>query len=72
MELWTYICAALDALAEKIEAMGAIIASSAFVKRCEVNGMLQGTVLNETAFGNVFIIFGKAHNEAQADFGVGV
>lgn len=68
----TYICATLDAFAEKAEAVGAVVAGGTFVECCEVDGVFKGAVFNETAFGNVLIIFRQAHDKAQADLGVGV
>lgn len=68
----TYICATLDALAEKLETVRAVISGSAFVESCEVDGVFKSAVFNETAFGNMFIIFGQAHDKAQTDLGVGV
>lgn len=68
----TYICATLDALAKKVETVCAVVTSSTFVECCEVDGVLQCAVFNKTAFRNVFVIFGQAHDETQADLRVGV
>lgn len=58
---------ALDAGAEELEAVGAVVARGAFVEGLEVDGVLQGTILDEGALGDLLVVLGQAHYEAEVD-----
>lgn len=47
--------------------MSAVIAGRALIKGFEVDGMLEGAILNESAVWDEFVLPGEAPDEAQAD-----
>lgn len=52
--------------------MGTIVARGALVERLEVDGVLEGAVLDQGTLGDVLVVAGEAHDEAEAGLGVGV
>ena len=52
--------------------MCAVVARGALVESLEVNGMLQRAVLDQGTLGNVLVVLGQAHDEAEIDLGVRV
>lgn len=68
----TYLGRPLDAVSQQLNAVGAVVASGALVELVEVDGMLEGAVFDEGAFGDVGVVLGQAHDEAEVDLGVGI
>lgn len=62
----------LDAAAQEVETVSAVVAGGALVELLDVDGVLQGAILDEGALGNLLVVLGQAHDEAEADLGVGV
>lgn len=52
--------------------MGAVVAGCALVELANVNGVLESAVLDQGALGDVLVVLGQAHDEAQVDLGVRV
>lgn len=49
-----------------------VILDCALVQRLEVDGMLESAVLDQRAFWDVLVVLGQAHDEAEADLGIGI
>jgi hypothetical protein len=49
-----------------------VVAGGALVELVEVDGVLEGAVLDEGALGDVGVVLGQAHDEAEVDLGVGI
>lgn len=49
-----------------------VILDRALIQRLEVDGMLERAVLDQRAFGDVLEVLAQAHDEAEADLGIGV
>lgn len=52
--------------------MSAVVARRALVKGVEVDGMLEGTVLDEGPVGDELVVLGQAPDEAKVDLRLGV
>lgn len=52
--------------------MSAVVARRALVKGVEVDGMLEGTVLDEGPVRDEFVVLGQAPDEAKVDLRLGV
>lgn len=68
----TYISRPLDTVSQQLNAMGSFITGGAFVKLAKVDGMLQSAVFDERAIGDLGVVLGQAHDEAEMDLGVGI
>lgn len=68
----SYIGRPLDAVSQKLNAVGAVVTGGAFVELVEVDGMLEGAVFDERAVGDERVVFGEAHDKAEIDLGVGI
>lgn len=52
--------------------MSTIIASSTLVQALEVDGVFEGAVFDESALGDVLVILGETHDEAEVRLGIRV
>lgn len=68
----TYISRPLDAVSQQLNAVGSLIAGRAFVELIEVDGVLESAVFDERAIGDLRVVPGQAHDEAEMDLGVGI
>lgn len=50
--------------------MTAVVARGTLVELLDINGVLQGAVLDKGPLRNLLVVFGQAHDEAEADLGV--
>lgn len=68
----TYISRPLDTVSQQLNAVGSLIPGGAFVELVEVDSMLQSAVFDERAIGDLGVVLGQAHDEAEMDLGVGI
>lgn len=68
----TYLRASLHAVPEHANAKSTIILGRAFVKLLKVDSVLEGAVFDEASLGNMPVVPGHAHGEAQKRLGVGI
>lgn len=68
----TYISRSLDTVSQQLNAVGSLIPGGALVELAEVDGVLESAVFDERAIGNLGVVFGQAHDEAEMDLGVGI
>lgn len=68
----TYISRPLDAVSQQLDTVGSFITGSAFVELVEVDSMLQSAVFDKRAIGDLRVVLGQAHDEAEMDLGVGI
>jgi hypothetical protein len=52
--------------------MGTVVTSGALVEGLEIDGVLQSTVFDESALGNMLVVLGQAHDKTEVDLGVGI
>ncbi|KAK1252933.1 hypothetical protein MKX08_004120 [Trichoderma sp. CBMAI-0020] len=62
----------LDTVSQQLNAVGSLITGGALIELVEVDGMLQSAVLDERAIGDLGVVLGQAHDEAEMDLGVGI
>ncbi|TQV98831.1 hypothetical protein IF1G_02911 [Cordyceps javanica] len=62
----------LNAAAQEVKAVCAVVAGGALVELLNVDGVLKSAVLDKGAVGDMGKVLGQAHDESEADFGVRV
>src|SRR5690625_3413652 len=67
-----YLGSALDARAQQLQAVCAVVARGTLVERLEVDGVLESAVFDESTLRNVLVVLSQTHDEAQVDLGVRV
>lgn len=70
--LKTYISRSLDTVSQQLNAVSSVVTGSALVELVEVDGVLESAVFDERAIGDLGVVPGQAHDEAEMDLGVGI
>lgn len=65
-----YCCTPANAPSQHVNAEAAIVLTRTIAKLVEIDGMLECTILDETALRDVLIVFDQAHGETEVRFGI--
>lgn len=68
----TYVLTPAHAVAQHAETQSTVVLGRAIVQGLDIDGVLEGAVLNQRALGDGLILAGEAHGEAEVDLGVRV